>query len=106
MEMWIWRKMTVASWIEYKTNEPVLDEVNEKRTLMNKIIKIKPFGYLLRHNEFITIIMEGKINGKRIKGRSRKSAFEVIFRWMGFTSYQQLKRMACDRHEWLKRLGL
>jgi len=47
--------------------------------------------------------MEGKINGKRIRVRPRKSFFEEIFRWMGFTSYQQLKKKASDRYEWLQR---
>jgi len=58
--------------------------------------------YYIRHNVFITIIMEGKIAGKRTRGRPRKSFFEEIFRRMGCTSYQSLKRMACDRHDWLR----
>jgi len=83
-------------WIEHKTNEALLDEVNEKWTLMNTImkIKIKSIWHLLRHNEFITIIVEWIVNSKRTRERRRKSFFEEIF---GFTSYQQLKRMACDR---------
>jgi len=44
--------------------------------------------YLLNeYNVFITIIMEGKIEGKRSRGRSRKYFFEEIFRQMGCTSY-------------------
>jgi len=50
--------------------------------------------------------MEGKINGKGPRGRPRKSFFEEIFRWMRFTSYQQFKKTACDRHEWLQLQGL
>lgn len=58
----MWRKMTRTSWIEYKTNEAVLNEINEERTMMNTIMKrtIKLIGHLLRNNVFITIIMEGK----------------------------------------------
>jgi len=41
------------------------------------------------HNKFITMIMKGKINGKRTRGRPRKSFFEEIFRSLAFTSYQQ-----------------
>ncbi|VVC43630.1 Hypothetical protein CINCED_3A006507 [Cinara cedri] len=88
MEMWMWRKMTRTSWIEHKTNEEVLNEINEERTIMKRTIKL--IGHLLRNNEFITIIVEGKIEGKR--------SFEEIFRRMGVTSYQNLKRTASDRH--------
>lgn len=107
MEMWMWKKMTRTSWIEYKTNETVLNEINEERTVMNTIIKItiKLIGHLLRHNVFITIIMVGKIEGKRTRGRPRKSFFEEIFQRIGCTSYQNLKRMAYDRHDWLQQLG-
>jgi len=50
----------------YKTNEKVLNEIDEERIVMNTIMKrtIKLIGYLLRNNEFITIIMEGKIEVK------------------------------------------
>lgn len=48
-------------------------------------------GHLLRHNEFIIIIMEEKINGKRTRERPRKSFFEDIFYRMCFTIFQQLK---------------
>jgi hypothetical protein len=108
MEMWMWRRMTRTRWTEHKTNEAVLNEINEERTVMNTIMKrtIKLIGHLLRHNVFITIIMEGKIEGKRSRGRPRKSFFEEIFRRMGCTSYQSLKRMAYDRHDWLQQQGL
>lgn len=68
------------------------DEVNEKRTIMNAITKrqINLIRHLLRYNRFMTIIiMEGKINGKRTKGKLRQSFFEEIFQWMDFTSYYQ-----------------
>jgi hypothetical protein len=96
-----------TSWIKQKTNETVLDEFNKKRTMINTIIKkkIKLIGYLLRHNEINIIVIKGKINGKRIRGRQRKSFFEEIFNWIDFTSYQLLKKTACDRHE-CRRQGL
>lgn len=51
--------------------------------------------HLLKHNRFITVIMEGKINGKR----PRISFFEELFQRVGFISYQQFKKIASDRHE-------
>lgn len=35
------RRMTGTRWIEQKTNEAVLDQVNERRTSMNAITKRK-----------------------------------------------------------------
>lgn len=35
MKMWMLRKMTETSWKEHKTNGTVLDEDNERRTIMN-----------------------------------------------------------------------
>jgi hypothetical protein len=42
--------------------------------------KIKLVGHLLKYNEFITIIMEGKIDGKGTRGRPRKFFLREIFR--------------------------
>lgn len=76
--MWTWRKMTRTSWTEHKTNEAVLNEINEERPVMNAIMKRTTKligGRLLRRNAFVTIVMEGK----RSRGRPRESFFEEIY---------------------------
>lgn len=67
-------------WIDHKMNEAVLDEVNERRIMIITIMKrkIRLMGYLLRHNEFITNKIKGKINGRRPGERSCKFFFEEI----------------------------
>lgn len=67
--------------IEHKTNNAKLNEVNEKRTMRNAIMKRKIIliGHLPSCNQFITVITKEKINGKRINGRPRKSFLEEIF---------------------------
>lgn len=59
------KKVARTSWIEHKTNEAVLDKVNERTKMMNTIMKrkIQLIGHRPRYNEFIAIIMEGNING-------------------------------------------
>jgi len=49
MEMWMWRKITGTRWVEHKTNDEVLDEVNKRRAIMNAIMerKIKLIGLYL-----------------------------------------------------------
>lgn len=51
---------------ENKTNKVVLNEVNKRKTMISTTIKrkINLIGNLLRHNQFIMIIEEGKVNGK------------------------------------------
>lgn len=53
--------------IKYKTNEAVLDGIDKRRTMMNIIMKrkIRLIGCLLRHNQFITIIIKRKKNSKK-----------------------------------------
>lgn len=41
-------------------------------------------GYIFLCYEFITIVMEGRINGKRTRGRPFKAFIEEIFYWMDF----------------------
>ncbi|KAI5755057.1 hypothetical protein M8J77_013699 [Diaphorina citri] len=107
MEMWLWRRMTRTSWMERKRNEKILEEIGEERNLMKTLMKrkIKLVGHLLRHNDFITNILEGKVEGRRPRGRPRKSYFEDIMKLMDCNSYSQLKRSALDRSDWLQRQG-
>ena len=107
MEMWLWRRMTRTKWTERKRNETIMEEIEEKRNIMTSLMrrKVKLVGHLLRHNNFITNIIEGKVAGRRPRGRPRKSYLEDIYHLMGCTSYHQLKRAAMDRDEWLHRQG-
>lgn len=86
----------------------MLQEIGEGRNIINTIMKrkIKLIGYLIKHNNFVTNILEGKIMGKRLRRRPRQSYFNNINQRMGFTSYQYLKNTARDREVWLQRQGL
>jgi uncharacterized protein involved in propanediol utilization len=71
MEMWTWRRVLRISCTEKKINEEILQIVEEKKVLLS-IIKSrsgKLIGHLLRHNTFITNIMERRINGRKGRGR-------------------------------------
>lgn len=53
MEIWLTKRMIRTSGIEFsKTNEAVLDEIDERRTVMNATLKkkIKLIVYLLKRN--------------------------------------------------------
>jgi len=67
--------MMKISWRERKSNKKVLNVIDEPRKIirMIEIRKTKFLGHIMRHNMLIKNIMEGKINGKRERGRRRET---------------------------------
>jgi len=49
------------------TNEDVLKKVNESKNMLN----VKWIGNVLRHDEFLQEIFEGRMKGKPTRGRKR-----------------------------------
>lgn len=50
--------------------------------------KVKLFEHLIRHNEFLNIILEGKILGKTIIGRPRSSNLKSIMSYFSCIKYK------------------
>jgi hypothetical protein len=65
--------------------------------------KIELIGHLMRNNDFITNIFEGKFAGKKTRRRPRKKYFEEIQESMNYKTFFELKNVALDREEWLQR---
>lgn len=56
---------------------------------------------ILKHNnELINRIIEGKIKGKRDRGRPRISFFKQIISDNRLSSYAELKKLVEKREEW------
>ena len=72
-EMWVWRRMEKVSWTERKTNEEVLTMMGERRQLIRRIIKTKKrwIGHVLRGNGLLKEVIEGRIDGRRPRGRKK-----------------------------------
>src|SRR6218665_3646303 len=72
--IWIWRRMERISWTEHRTNEEVLKGVEEKRSLMDKIRTRQKnwIGHILMGNSLQREIMEGRMEGKRGRGRKAR----------------------------------
>jgi hypothetical protein len=107
-EMWLWGRVNGTSWMDRKSNEEVLKEINEKRTILRvvEMRKVKLIGHLLRHNSFVTNIMEGRVLGKESRGRPRISYITNLMKELFCNCYAEMKRLAQDRHLWLQRQGL
>ena len=100
-EIWCMRRILKISWKERKTNKEVLKMAKQKRSLLTDIMKRKNrfFGHTIRHNNFQTTLLEGKINGKRGRGRPRRSWLDDIMTWQG-RPYHVCKEDAHDRDYW------
>ena len=58
-------------WKEYRNNEEVLGMINSERMLVEMIRrrKLSYFGHLVRRDGIQRLLLDGKINGKRSRGR-------------------------------------
>ena len=100
-EMWLCRRMLRISWKEHKTNGEVLHKMKTKRSLLNTIKKRKCqyFGHIIRGNGVQRLLMEGRINGRRGRGRPRTMWTDNIKEWTKI-SYNDCIRVAQDRERW------
>ena len=98
LEMWTWRRMEKVSWTEHKTNEEILETIGEERSLIRTIKsrQKKWIGHTLRGESLLKTVIEGKMLGKRSRGRPR----QMMLNWMMVEGYRKLKEQAQQREEW------
>ena len=95
--MWVLK----ISWTENITNEEVLRRMGTGREIVRqfKTSKLQYLGHLIRHNSSQLQLIEGKIEGRRSRGRPRNTWTTDITTTNGM-KYYQLKRAAEDRKRW------
>ena len=84
-----------------------METVGEKEPLLIKAIakqKLAYTGHVLRGSSGTNalIILEGKLEGKKAKGRPRRMWMDDVKDWTGMTNYSEIKRYAEDREQWRK----
>jgi len=59
------------SWTEHRSNQEVLDMVDENRSLMNTIRQRQKnwLGHVLRSESILCTVLEGRMEGTRTRGR-------------------------------------
>ena len=100
-EMWCLRRIGSIKWSDRITNESVLRMLKTKRQLLSNIQKRKTkyFGHIKRRKNILTTALEGKLEGKRPRGRPRNTWMTDIKEWMGQTAY------ACTNQAAARALG-
>jgi len=77
LEIWIWKWMEKIAWPDRKTNVEVLEMLVEKQTSVTTIIivgrKKNRIGHVLRREVSFREVIEGRMEGKRPRGSSKKN---------------------------------
>lgn len=104
-EMWIFRRLLRIPWTDRVRNDEVLRRMGTERMLLQIVKKRKTayLGHIFRNTkyQFLKLIMEGKIEGKRGIGRKKYSWLKNIRDWTGLDAHS-LFRVAQDRDEFAR----
>ena len=78
-ELWYWRKLLRVPWTARRSNQSILKEISPEYSLEGLMLKLQYFGHpMQRTDSFEKILMLGKIEGGRRRGRQRRRWLDGI----------------------------
>ena len=101
-ELWCWRKILKVCWTARRSNRSILQEIKPDCSLEGMILKaeLKYFGHIMRRQDTLEkILMMGKVEGKRKRGRPRARWMDDILEVMDST-LGELGVATADRKLW------
>jgi len=105
--MLAYRRMLNISYTDYITNQEVLPRVKERKpALVSSLIKRKKqySGHAIRKDKIQKLLITGKINGRRSRGRTIRTWVGDITIWSR-RNLVQCVRMTEDRLYWAKMIA-
>ena len=102
-ELWFYRRLLRVKWTDRRTNGSILNELGTTRKLLILIQrrKLKYVGHALRteRTDLMTTVLQGKVNGKRNRGRPPVSLVKNII-YISGTKLQEVTRLSQVRDCW------
>src|SRR6478609_534348 len=90
--------MGKVSWMDKRANEQVLSSMNEKRSLIKTIRNRKKnrIGHVVRGDGLMKLMLEGRMEGKRPRGRQRTGMIDDVLN----ETYGVMERKTENRESW------
>ena len=102
-ELWCWRRLLRVPWTARRSNQSILKEISPGCSLEGLMMKLKLqyFGYLMpRTDSLEKILMLGKTEGRRRRGRQRMRWLDGITSLMDMNLSKLQLMVVRDRGAW------